>query len=515
MDKLPFTGEELQLFTPELCLIGAIVALLLLPFFVGRSATYVLATLALAGVGCALIAALIWTNRFSEVSGTMMGGMLLVDPFSLFFKVFLLSFVALIIILWMTSAAESEQNSPEFLMLLLGATLGMALMVSTNNLLMMVLATEMASLPSYVMAGFRKNSVKGSEASLKYVVFGSAAAAIMVYGISLLYGLFGTLDLPTLTSAAAQLDLTKSPALIVALLMVMLGLAFKISAVPAHFWCPDVFEGAQVEVSAFLSVASKAAGLGLLLRIIVSMATVNDGSALALDGRAVAVFLGIIAAATATVGNLAAYFQNSLRRLLAYSSIAHAGYMLMVAAIMFDSENSGLAAIAYYLVVYLFMNLVAFGVTAYVYRQTGDDMLEQFAGLGFRAPLLGVVMMIALFSLVGLPPFGGFFGKYMIFVELYQAGVRAALPFHLGWTLLIVAAFNTLLSLFYYMRIARAMYFSDGRTSTPISAPLGGKALLVVAAGVLIVIGIFWDPFMDLVGNYAHFANSADLVAHK
>lgn len=521
-------AEELSLFAPELALVATIAALLVVPLFAGRS-PYLTAAVAMCGV----LATLVLTGRtgqaigwryFNGVAGLAPAGapaMLIADHFSIFYKLLLLLFLSLVTGLWLIgltapgrSAAElrpTAANAPEFFVLLFGSALGMVLMVSTLNLLMIVLAIELASLPSYAIAGFLKSSRRSAEASLKYVIFGAATAAIMLYGVSLLYGCYGTLDLAAIARAVLKQSAgstSMSLLLVVALVALFVGIGFKISAVPLHFWCPDVFEGAPIEVTTWLSVASKAAGLGLMMRIVAAFAAPAGESVATLWGP-MAMTVGVFASLTCTVANFAAYRQDNVKRILAYSSIAHAGYMLMAAAVMIPAGEgvpggSAAAALVSYLLIYLFMNLGAFGVTAIVSWQTGSESLSAFTGLGRRAPWLAVPMAVCLFSLVGLPPLGGFIAKWWL---LYALGVGAQSQPWL-WVLVVVLVLNTLFSLYYYARILLQMFLRTeshwAGSGGPIQAPITGLVLVNACAAMLIFAGtVGVRPIKVLADAYA------------
>jgi NADH-quinone oxidoreductase subunit N len=368
----------------------------------------------------------------------------------------------------------------------------MGLMVATGNLLMVLIALELASLPSYAMAGFQKNKRPGAEAALKYVIFGAAAAAVMVYGISLLYGVYSTLDAGVIARTIRDAGGAIPLAAVIGLIALALGIAFKISAFPMHFWCPDVFEGANVEVTTFLSVASKAAGLTLLLRLALTIAGFADKPPA--SSMTIAAVIAAIAALTATVGNLAALAQNNLKRLLAYSSIAHAGYVLMGVAML--SGRSGVAAILLYLLVYLFMNLGAFSVVALVFNATGREDMAGISGLGRRSPLLAICMTLFLVSLVGLPPMAGFAAKYQLFYALF---VYESYP--LQW-LVAVGLVNTLISLFYYMRIVKAM-FLESNDAPPLCVPAVGKAWVVLLAIPVTGLLVVWQPLTRIAEAFS------------
>lgn len=493
------TGQDMVYIQPLLGFVATIVAILIAALLVGRN-WRVTGTIAVLG---ALGTAVLCLRDFDTREPANWGGlapagaapMLIVDQFSLFF-IFLVSlFLAGVTGLWYLGQTANQpetlarkHDAVEFFVLFIGSALGMSLMVSTTNLLMVVLAVEMASLPSYALAGFRKKHRLAAEASLKYVLFGSITSAIMIYGSSLLYGRYQTLDLVQIGSRIAAETANGLPLITgVALCAVLVGIAFKVSAVPFHFWCPDVFEGASIEVTTWLSVASKAAGLGLMLRLMAAITATPD-AVYALTSS-VSLAIAVMAAITCTVGNFAAFKQTNLKRLLAFSSIAHAGYMLMAVAIIWhpatgraDAAHPGFAALAAYLVVYLFMNLGAFGVVAMVYWETGKETIDGMYGLIRRQPVLAITMTICLFSLIGLPPLGGFMAKLWLIAALWDS--------NLAW-LVIVAVANTAISLYYYVRIIRAMMMvDDGQPA--VRAPLLGQALTIVCAIAILLTGTLY-----------------------
>ncbi len=494
--------EELTMLAPLWGLVGTIVALLIGGLVVGRN-WRVSAWIAVAG---GVFTAWLSARGAGHLNGGNWSGlapsgaspMLVADQFSYFF-IFLLSvFLVLITGMWylgqqagLSEKLSRKRDATEFFVLLVGSAFGMAMMVSTANLLMIILAVEMASLPSYALAGFRKKHPLASEASLKYILFGAVTSATMIYGASLLYGQYHTLDLMKIGQGISrEMASGAGPTVLmgVSLFAFLVGIAFKISAVPFHFWCPDVFEGASIEVTTWLSVASKAAGLGLLLRIIsVLVSSLNTPSAI----EWVMVAVAIMAAVTCTVGNFSAYRQTNLKRLLAFSSIAHAGYMLMVVAIVWrptgvptDQVHPSFSAIIFYIAVYLLMNLGAFGCIAMVYWSTGKETIDAFTGLWRRNTWLTVVMVVCLFGLVGLPPTGGFIAKFWLLAILFEGGV-------MGKLLVIVAVANTLFSLYYYARIALAMCFrDDGQPG--VRTPILGSVAVAVCALVILLTGTLW-----------------------
>ena len=510
--------QSLPGFAPEIVLVATIVLMLIVPLFF-RTPRFNANGLASLGTLLALALAVFqltpqsaaWLpgsigNSFELFGGSSQqgAGLLRFDSFTVFFRLFLLSFTALVIWLTNLTGIPDREDSPDFYTLLLGATLGMSLMASANHLLMVFIAVEMASLPSYAMAGFLKGRRDASEAALKYSVYGAGASGIMLYGISLLVGKYGTAHLPTLAASIANSGSELDGVLMLGLVLLLVGVAFKIAAVPFHFWCPDVFEGAAAEVAAFLSVASKAAGLALLVRL--SMTLSFSSSVVAIAGRPpVAVYLGaiiaLLAAITATYGNLAAYAQTNLKRLLAFSTIAHAGYMMMAvaAAISMGRQNpssatEGIKALLFYMLVYLFMNLGAFAVVALIRNAIRSEELKDYGGLIRRYPLLTVAMAVFLLSLTGIPPLAGFAAKFRIFYVLFEA--------KLYW-LLIVGLVNTVFSLFYYVKVLRVMIIDEAAESLPSgwSLSLDGRLycgfLIAFNFGLMLVWGA-WDGLEKL-----------------
>jgi NADH-quinone oxidoreductase subunit N len=463
----------------------------------------------------------------------LFGGLLVFDSLTAYIRFLLMGFLFLYIPFTKASGIPDHEDGADFYTLVLGATLGMCLMASANHLLMVFMAVEMASVPSYALAGLLKGRKASSEAALKYAVYGAGAAGIMLYGISLLAGLLGTCHLPSMASELARVvdaGTATGSVMVLALggLMVAVGLAFKLSAVPFHFWCPDVFEGAAAEIGGFLSVASKAAAVALLLRICfglgVSPAGVGAVAAnLAEPGLAglestrhfMVYVVGLMAAITCTLGNLAAYGQTNIKRLLAYSTIAHAGYLMMavaaaVALVGVDAAASrdAVSAVAFYLGTYLFMNLGAFAIVALLRNRLRSEEIESYAGLVRSSPGIVVATAVVLVSLIGLPPLAGFVAKFLVFSSLVQAiSVGAERPLML--VLLVVGGLNTVISLFYYLRVLKVMTFDP-----PPADRVGGDFSLVSLPGAVVtalvvpvvVLGVFWSGLYacaQLAGAFA------------
>jgi NADH-quinone oxidoreductase subunit N len=460
LDTLQKTvGSDLLLFAPELAVCGGIVVLLLarlLPQFdrshLGAVAIVILSA-ALAAIGFHLV-------NSAKGAGSYFEGMLISDPFAAFVRCIVLSAALLTVLLTQVSGIPDATDSSDFYVLLLGGTLGMLLMASANHLMMVFIAVEMASLPSYALAGFLKGKRTGSEASLKYVIYGAGASGVMLYGITLLSGTFGTGYLPDVAYATVSraLDLP----VLAGFALLLVGLGFKLAAVPFHFWCPDVFEGAVAEVAGFLSVTSKAAAVALTARVLMTLQShelkISHYSIWLFPGS-LGVGVGVIAAITITVGNLAAFGQTNLKRLLAYSTIAHAGYMLLAVSTI---TRDGTASILYYLIAYIAMNLGAFAVVALVRNATRSEDLNAFRGLIQRSPVLAITMTIFLLSLLGLPPFAGLSAKFQVFKSVYDTANAAVKSGHanLGtafYVLLGIAAVNVAISAYYYLKVVRMM----------------------------------------------------------
>ncbi len=483
MIAAPKTIELIQL-APVLILVATIGWVLLSALFTGKNSTGFKVTM-MAAVG--LVAAVIAAARLfpqacaaGPVSGSLIPESIVFDPLALFAAIFLcvllLGILVLSAVLWQKDAWEW----PLFCSLLLGSLTGMILMASTFHLIFFLVAFELVSLPSYVLVGFRRFSSKSVEGAAKYIIFGAVCSAMMAYGISLLYGLTGSFDFQEIAAGLVRDGFHVVAA--VALLCILIGLGFKISLVPMHFWTPDAFEAAGADVAAWLSVASKSAvliALGRFAHLLLLPAGSPSGSALA-------VVLTVLAIVTMTVANLSAFRQKSVKRLLAYSSIAHAGYI--VCGIIILPAVEGMAAVIAYIVVYMLMNFGAFAVTGLIEKQTGSDVMESFSGLGSRSPMLAVLMMLFLFSLVGLPPLAGFAVKWILLSALWQNNAVVLVVAILG---------NTLLSLYYYMRIARAMYFENAALPAfAVPAPIAG--LLVFCGGGLLILFVGWGQLTRL-----------------
>jgi NADH-quinone oxidoreductase subunit N len=450
-------------------------------------------------------------------------GLLVYDSLTAYIRFLICGFLVLYNLFTRVSGIPDREDSADFHALVLGGSLGMCLMASANHLLMLFMAVEMASVPSYALAGLLKGRRASSEAALKYAVYGAGAAGIMLYGVSLLAGALGTCHLPTMAGELARLGdggVAGGLALVLSLggLMVAVGLAFKLSAVPFHFWAPDVFEGAAAEVGAFLSVASKAAAVALLARVAFALVT-PPGAAEAAGAEPVRHFIvtviGLMAAATCTLGNLAAYGQTNMKRLLAYSTVAHAGYLMMgvAAAVALsgghpEEAGTAVAAVAFYLGTYVFMNLAAFAIVAVLRNRLRSEEIASYAGLVRSSPGIVVLAGIVLVSLVGLPPLAGFVGKFLVFSSMVEA-IAAGAERPLLLALLVVGGINTVISLFYYLKVLKVMTFDpppEDRATEQVGLVSLPGAVVTALAVPVVVFGVFWSglyALSEIAGRFA------------
>jgi NADH-quinone oxidoreductase subunit N len=396
-------------------------------------------------------------------------------------------------LLSMNYVEEGDYYESEYYFLLLSSLLGMVVMASSRDLITMFVALELLSIPAYMLATWRKRDLRSNEAGLKYFLLGVFASAVMLYGMSLIYGITSTTILAEIGEQVGG-SASSEPIVTLGIVFIVVGFAFKVSAVPFHTWAPDTYEGAPTPVTAFLSVASKAAGFVALLQLVfVAFAGRDD-----VWGP----MFWVLAALTMTVGNLIALRQTNIIRLLAYSSIAQGGFILMPLAVIGEEQDdvrSSLIAVVTYLLIYAAMNLGAFGVVLAVARKTRSGEISSFGGLFLYAPGLTVAMTIFLFSLAGIPPLGGWFAKFVVFRALLDAGG--------GWavTLAVIGGVNSVISLYYYAAVAKEMWMRPvpDEDRTPIRVPTAVAAALVLTAAVTIAVGVF----PNLLGRFGDLAN--------
>ncbi|MGH9265513.1 MAG: NADH-quinone oxidoreductase subunit N [Acidimicrobiales bacterium] len=494
---MPFTPPSLDYhaLTPEIILTLTLAIVLVADLFLHQSRKWLLSNIAAFGLVAAMIPILSLALSGDDVR-SMVGGAYVVDNFALVLKALFLGVGFVVLLMSINYVEEGDYYEGEFYFLLLCSLLGMVVMASSRDLITIFVALETLSIPAYMLAGWRKRDLKSNEAALKYYLLGVLASAVMLYGMSLIYGFTGT---TLLTGIGEQLrgNAAEQPMVTVAILFIIVGFAFKVSAVPFHAWAPDTYEGAPTPVTAFLSVASKTGGFVALLQLVF----------IGFFGRddVWGPLFGLLAALTMTVGNLVALRQTNIVRMLAYSSIAQAGYILVPLAIAGTQEgaaaDSAFTAAIVYLLIYAAMNLGAFAIVIAVARKTRSGEISSYGGLYEYAPGLAVLMTIFLFSLAGIPPLAGMWAKIFIFRAVLDAGT--------AWAVLlgVVAAVNSVIALFYYAAVAREMWMSpvpDG-DRTPIRVPAPLITALGLTAAVVLVIGVYPQAF-------ARFGDLASLI---
>lgn len=470
---------DLHAIAPEIIVVITLCVVLLVDAFTGDDARWTSSSIA--GIGLLIAFIPIVTLAMDGSERVMFGGAYVVDDFALILKSLFLLSAYVIVLLSTNYVATGDYWEGEYYQLLLGSVLGMIVMASARDLVTMFVALEMLSIPAYMLASWRKRDAKSNEAGLKYYLMGVFASAILLYGMSLLYGLTGS----TLLSAIGEVinaSPTTQPIITLAIVFVIIGFAFKVSAVPFHSWAPDTYEGSPTPITSFFAVATKAAGFVALLQLVF----------IGFYGRedVYGPVIWVLAVLTMTVGNLLALRQTNVVRVLAYSGIAQAGYILAPLAVAGVSGAVGVAslqAIVIYLLIYASMNLGAFAVVITVARKTRSAEISSFGGLFSYAPGLTVAMTLFLLALAGVPPAAGWFGKLEIFSSLVSANNFA------GYSLAVFVAVNSVIAFAYYGRLMRVMWMDEAPDSdrTPIKVPASLGFAVVISAVFTIVIGVF------------------------
>jgi NADH-quinone oxidoreductase subunit N len=476
--------RSLGLFRPETALTAGLLAVVLIDAVGGALRNTLAKVVTLATLAVALGFAFQLLD--GRASGPIFSGMVVVDPLGAAFKVILLSasLLTLLAFSFRNSRELHGLGHGELYSLALGLTLSALLLAAANDIVMLYLALEMVSITSFVMVAYLKGDRMSNEASLKYVIFGTASTGAMLYGLSLLYGMTGTTSLPAIQQFLAKGVADGNDFAIYAIaLLVIAGFGFKVAAVPFHFWCPDVYQGAATPVTALLSVLPKAAGIGILVRFFYSTFSTAGSTPWDLDGSIRwQGLLMLISVLTMTVGNVAALTQTNMKRLLAYSSIAHAGYLLMGVVALSESGARGLLV---YLGAYLVMNLGAFLVVTLVHLHEGSFDLRDYPGLYRRAPGLTMAMAFFLLSLVGIPPFVGFLGKLYIFASVIEKGFV--------W-FAVVGAINAAIAAYYYFRVLKVMTIDAGGEDKPVlELAFSDNAWLALFAAANVLPLLFWS----------------------
>lgn len=489
--NIDYLINSLYLIKPEIAISATLVLLVLMDLIMGNNKK-LLPYIAFGGL---IVTSFFIVEQFGmstlAFATKANKGMVVTDPFGAFFKAIVVfaSFIVIYLSIKSDEIKASFERHGEYYTLIFGMILGMFFMISASDLILIYLSLELVSLSSYVLAGFTKTSKRNSEASLKYVIYGGVSSGIMLFGISILYGITGSTNLYEINSLI-QASSIPNLTFVLAGVLIFVGIGYKISAAPFHFWTPDVYEGAPISITAFLSVASKAAGFALLIRFIkITFIRSVDSEGYwhlvdMIDWKTFFIFLSII---TMTLGNFAALWQDNLKRMLAYSSIAHAGYLLLGMAVL---SNQGMIAIIIYFTIYAFMNLGAFFVVMLIANKIGSEDIDDYKGLGYSQPFLGVSLAIFLVSLTGLPPTAGFVGKLYLFIALVDAKMI---------TLAVIALLNSVVSLYYYIRVLKNLFLTRPEKGIfEFNVSFSNGFVMVLLAAPVIIFGIYFTPIIDL-----------------
>ncbi len=466
MDQFPPLGPVM----PEIIMTGLALLILVFDLLIKRKETLAFLSIAAATVVCYMV---------FDASGVTFGGMFLADGYSMFFKfIFLLSLILSILISVKYIAVE-RVNYGEYYSLMLFSTLGMMIMASAGDLIVLYLGLELMALSTYVLAGFLRHSVRSNEAAVKYFLLGAFASAILLYGIALLYGLTGTTDIRGIAAYISENGLAGNMALTLSLILFVVAFGFKIAAAPFHMWAPDVYEGAPTSITAFMSVGPKAAGFAAIGRVfLIAFASLQ------VQWTDILIPVAIL---TMAIGNIVALSQTNIKRMLAYSSIAHAGYALLG---VIAGGPEGLASMMTYLLIYAFMNIGAFAIIIMLRTEgfSGEN-ISDYEGLAKGHPLAAALMLVFMFSLTGIPPTAGFVGKFNVFVAAIDAGYT--------W-LVVVAVIFSVISAFFYLRVVMYMYMREPKAEVELTtSPALSLALALSTVGVL-VIGVLPGKLLEL-----------------
>ncbi len=481
--------QSLEFFVPEIILVITVIAALITDLFLKKTKTDLIGWVLWIGL---IVVALAVINLSHVPPTTLFLDMIVIDPFSSFIKIVIVLATLFVIVASWSNNELNDYRKGEYFTIMGIMVVGLFLMASSIDIIMLYISIEVVSIMSFILAAYMKLDTRSNEAGLKYVIYGAFSSGVMLYGLSIVYGLTGSTNYFVIQESISNLDSTANPALVMALLMIFAGFGYKISAVPFHFWTPDVYEGSPTTITAYLSVAPKAAGFAMIIRFFHQI--FSDGHALG-AGMVGSTdmpwpeILGVLAVVTMTMGNLVAIQQKSVKRMLAYSSIAHAGYMMLALPVI---SIDAIEAIMIYLFVYLFMNLGAFFIVITVKNKTGGETFDDYKGLGWKMPFVGSMMTLFMLSLTGLPPTAGFVGKLYIFKTLIGAG-------NSYYWLVLAGGINSVISLYYYFHVVRVM-FLDGKRSNEITQPpaiLFG--LIVVTAIPSLILGLYWNPLISWV----------------
>ena len=481
--------QSLEFFIPELILTITILAALITDLFVKKSKTNMIGWVL--GVGLVVVGLSVH-NLSSVPPTTLFLDMIVIDPFSSFMKiVIILSTLLVIVASWVNDELEKYRKGEYFTIMGI-MVMGLFLMTSSVDIIMLYISIEVVSIMSFVLAAYLKLDTRSNEAGLKYVIYGAFSSGVMLFGLSIVYGLAGNTNYFAIQDTLSSLDGSANPALIMALLMIFAGFGYKISSVPFHFWTPDVYEGSPSTITAYLSVAPKAAGFAMIIRFFHQVFSDSIGltsNAIGSTDLPWPEIIGVLAVVTMTMGNLVAIQQKSIKRMLAYSSIAHAGYMMLALPVL---SMEAVESVMIYLFIYVFMNLGAFFIVIFVKNKTGGESFEDFEGLGWKMPIVGAFMTLFMLSLTGLPPTAGFVGKLYIFKTLVGAGSEFL------W-LVVAGGVNSVISLYYYFHVVKVMFLGGKRSDVITYPPSTMFGLMIFTAVPSLLLGLYWNPLASWV----------------
>ena len=481
--------QSLEFFIPELILTITILAALITDLFVKKSKTNMIGWVL--GVGLVVVGLSVH-NLSSVPPTTLFLDMIVIDPFSSFMKiVIILSTLLVIVASWVNDELEKYRKGEYFTIMGI-MVMGLFLMTSSVDIIMLYISIEVVSIMSFVLAAYLKLDTRSNEAGLKYVIYGAFSSGVMLFGLSIVYGLAGSTNYFAIQDTLSSLDGSANPALIMALLMIFAGFGYKISSVPFHFWTPDVYEGSPSTITAYLSVAPKAAGFAMIIRFFHQVFSDSVGltsNAIGSTDLPWPEIIGVLAVVTMTMGNLVAIQQKSIKRMLAYSSIAHAGYMMLALPVL---SMEAVESVMIYLFIYVFMNLGAFFIVIFVKNKTGGESFEDFEGLGWKMPIVGAFMTLFMLSLTGLPPTAGFVGKLYIFKTLVGAGSEFL------W-LVVAGGVNSVISLYYYFHVVKVMFLGGKRSDVITYPPSTMFGLMIFTAVPSLLLGLYWNPLASWV----------------
>jgi NADH-quinone oxidoreductase subunit N len=481
--------QSLEFFIPELILTITILAALITDLFVKKSKTNMIGWVL--GVGLVIVGLSVH-NLSSVPPTTLFLDMIVIDPFSSFMKIIIiLSTLLVIVASWVNDELEKYRKGEYFTIMGI-MVMGLFLMTSSIDIIMLYISIEVVSIMSFVLAAYLKLDTRSNEAGLKYVIYGAFSSGVMLFGLSIVYGLAGSTNYFAIQDTLSSLDGSANSALIMALLMIFAGFGYKISSVPFHFWTPDVYEGSPSTITAYLSVAPKAAGFAMIIRFFHQVFSDSIGltsNAIGSTDLPWPEIIGVLAVVTMTMGNLVAIQQKSIKRMLAYSSIAHAGYMMLALPVL---SMEAVESVMIYLFIYVFMNLGAFFIVIFVKNKTGGESFEDFEGLGWKMPIVGAFMTLFMLSLTGLPPTAGFIGKLYIFKTLVGAGSEFL------W-LVVAGGVNSVISLYYYFHVVKVMFLGGKRSDVITYPPSTMFGLMIFTAVPSLLLGLYWNPLASWV----------------